>query len=95
MQVVNLQNLGFFSNFEHDVSSFNHKVASDVTTAAHKVDTDAHLAALKINPEYASWAAKEIWKGAAACAADPTCKAALAKYGEAAIEAASAQNAKF
>jgi hypothetical protein len=86
MQVVNLQNLGFFHHFEHDVSNAAHVVAHGTVKAADTVAHGVTSAAQKLGP-YASWAAKETWHGAQACAANPTCKAAVAKYGEEAVEA--------
>jgi len=78
-KVTALQNLGFMSfvhHAEHDISHDAHVVAHGLSTAAKAVGP------------YASWAAKETWKGANACAANPTCKAAVEKYGTEAVEAA-------
>ena len=87
MQVVDLQNLGF--------GSFIHKAEHSVSHVAHEAAGGLSKAAKAVGP-YAEWAGKETWHGAQACAADPTCKAAVAEYGTEAVEAAMAlQNLSF
>jgi hypothetical protein len=65
----------------------NLSFGSWLSGAAHTVEHDVSSAAKAVGP-YASWAAKETWQGAQACDANPTCKAAVEKYGTEAVEAA-------
>jgi len=68
MMAAALQNLGFMD--------FVHHAEHDVSTAATTVEHGVVSAAQAVGP-YAAWAGKETWKGASACAANPTCKAAV------------------
>ena len=73
MQVVNLQELNWFSN------AWDH-VKHDATKVEHAVVHEAHKAAPDLK-----WAAGEAWHGATACYANAECKAAAEKYGMEAV----------
>jgi len=55
------------------------------THAAHSVEHETTHLVHEATPDL-KWAATETWHGATACAANAECKAAVEKYGTAAVE---------